>query len=143
MTATQDGTVLSHVFRGPIDATVFEGFIAQLLQHCEIWPEPKSVLVMNNISFHHSERLAQMCADAGLKLVYLPHCSPDINPIEEFFAKLKGSFGVTGVIMKIVSFRGLMSSWSGVSTWLVSKSAWGHFRHAGLKIEFCDTSNPF
>jgi transposase len=45
---------------------------------------------MDNASFHHSEPIAQMCADAGVKLVYLPPYSPGLNPIEEFFAELKG-----------------------------------------------------
>lgn len=45
---------------------------------------------MDNASFHHTERVAQMCADAGVKLVYLPPYSSDFNPIEEFFAELKG-----------------------------------------------------
>jgi hypothetical protein len=56
----QGGIVFSRVFRGSTDATVFD-FIAQLLQHCGRWPEPKSVLVMDNASFHHSERMTQMC----------------------------------------------------------------------------------
>lgn len=85
----QDGIVLSRVFRGSTDAAVFEDFIEQLLQHCGKWPEPKSVLVMDNASFHHSEQIEKMCSDAEVKLVYLPPYSPDLNPIEEFFAQLK------------------------------------------------------
>jgi len=81
----QDGISLSRVFRGSTDAAVFEDFIDQLLRYCGKWPEPKSVSVMDNASFHHSERVAQMYARAGVKLVYLPQCSPDFNPIEEFF----------------------------------------------------------
>jgi transposase len=53
------------------------------------WPEPKSVLIMDNTSFHHSERIVQMCLNAGVKLLYLPPYSRDLNPIEEFFAELK------------------------------------------------------
>ncbi len=53
------------------------------------WPEPKSVLVIDNTSIHHTERIEQMCRDASVKLVYLPPYSPDLNPIKEFFAKLK------------------------------------------------------
>jgi hypothetical protein len=68
----QDGILLTRVFRGSTDAAVFEDFIDELLHHCGRWPEPKSVLVMDNASFHHSERISQMCADAGVKLVYLP-----------------------------------------------------------------------
>jgi hypothetical protein len=41
---------------GSTNATVFEDFIGQLLRHRGRWPEPKSTLVMNNASFHHSER---------------------------------------------------------------------------------------
>jgi hypothetical protein len=50
--------VLSRVFRGSMDATMFEDFIAQLLQHCGKWPHPKSVVVMDNASFHLSEGVA-------------------------------------------------------------------------------------
>jgi hypothetical protein len=86
---TQDGVLLARVFQGSTDATVFEKFIEQLLPLCGKWPEPKSVLVMDNASFHHTERIEQMCYDAGVKLAYLPPYSPDFNPIEEFFAELK------------------------------------------------------
>ena len=68
---------------------MFEEFIEQLLPFCGRWLEPKSVLVMDNASFYHTERIEQMCHDAGVKLVYLPPYSPDLNPIEEFFAELK------------------------------------------------------
>lgn len=53
----QDGIVLSRVFRGSTDASVFEDFIEQLLQHCGRWPEPKTLLVMDNASFHHSDQI--------------------------------------------------------------------------------------
>ena len=69
---------------------VFEEFIEQLLPRCGKWPESKSVLVMDNASFHHIQRIEQMCSDAGVKLLYLPPYSTDLNPIEEFFAELKG-----------------------------------------------------
>ena len=77
------------VFQGTTNSAVFEDYIEQLLQHCGRWPEPNSVLVMDNASFHHTERIAQMCADAGVKLMYLPPYLPDLNLIKEFFAKLK------------------------------------------------------
>lgn len=84
-----DGVILSRVFRGSTDTAVFEDFIQQLLKHRGKWPEPKSVIVMDNASFHHSDRIKGMCADAGLKMLYLPPYSPDFNPIEEFFSELK------------------------------------------------------
>jgi hypothetical protein len=56
----QDGIVMSRIFIGSTDAAFFEDLIQQLLQHCGRWPEPKSVLVMDNASFHHSERVKQL-----------------------------------------------------------------------------------
>lgn len=44
---------------------------------------------MDNASFHHSNRIKEMCIEAGVKLVYLLPYSPDLNPIEEFFSELK------------------------------------------------------
>jgi hypothetical protein len=88
-TYSQDGILLARVFQGSTDSVVFEDFIKLLLHHCGRWPEPKSVLVMGNASFHYTERIEQMCADARVKLVYLLPYSPDLNPIEEFFAELK------------------------------------------------------
>jgi len=63
---------------------VFEDFIEQLLPLCGRWPERNSVLVMDNASIHHTKRIQQMCNNAGVKLVYLPPYSPNLNPIEEF-----------------------------------------------------------
>lgn len=47
------------VFQGSTDASVFEDFIEQILQHCVKWPEPKTLLVLDNASFHYSDRIEQ------------------------------------------------------------------------------------
>jgi hypothetical protein len=44
---------------------------------------------MDNASFHHSDRIEEMCTGAGVKLVHLTSYSPDFNPIEECFSGLK------------------------------------------------------
>lgn len=44
---------------------------------------------MDNTSFHHIERIEQMCYNAEVKQIYLPPYSPDLNPIEEFSAGLR------------------------------------------------------
>lgn len=49
---------------------------------------------MDNASFHHTERIEQMCYDAGVKLVNLPPYSPDLNLIEGFFAELKAELAI-------------------------------------------------
>lgn len=133
----QDGIILSRIFKGSTDASLFEDFMEQLLQHCQRYPAPKSVLVMDNASFHHTDRIRQLCSDAGVKLLYLPPYSPDFNPIEEFFAELKGyikkawaayeedpSQGFHAFLRKCVDDVGARQ-----------KSAEGHFRHAGITVE--------
>lgn len=136
----QDGLVLSRVFRGSTDAIVFEDFIDELLRHCGRWPEPKSVLVMDNASFHYSERISQMCADAGVKVVYLPPYSPDLNPIEEFFSELKGfikrnwSYFADDPDRDFSTFLERCINQVGAK----KDSARGHFRHAGLSVEDLD-----
>jgi transposase len=48
------------------------------------------VVVMDNLSAHKGERVRELIASRGCELLYLPPYSPDLNPIEEAFAKLKG-----------------------------------------------------
>lgn len=86
---SQDGILLSRIYQGSTDGPIFEDFIEQLLHHCGRYPEPKSVLVMDNVAFHYSDRLFQLCDEAGVKLVHLSPYSPDLNPIEMYFAVVK------------------------------------------------------
>ena len=134
---TQDGVILANVFRGSTDSAVFEDFIEQLLPYCGKWPEPKSVLVMDNASFHHTERIEQLCYEAGVKLMYLPPYSPDLNPIEEFFAELKAFIKRSWHNYEENPEQGF----DAFLEWCIDvvggreRSAKGHFRHAGLTIE--------
>jgi transposase len=133
----QDGIVLCRIFQGSTDAVVFEDFIEQLLHHCGRWPAPKSVLVMDNASFHHTERIKQMCSDAGVKLVYLPPYSPDLNPIEEFFSELKGFAKRSWQLYAGDPDRsfGEYLQWCVDVVGAREDSARGHFRHAGVTIQ--------
>ncbi|KAJ6160476.1 hypothetical protein N7470_003872 [Penicillium chermesinum] len=133
----QDGIILSRIFKGSTDTTFFESFIEQLLQHCGRWPEPKSVLVMDNASFHHSDRIKTLCADAEVKLLYLPPYSPDFNPIEEFFAELKASIKKAWSVYEENPGQGFHAFLRRCVYEVGAKqdSAEGHFRHAGIIIE--------
>jgi transposase len=132
----QDGILLSRVSQGSTDSAVFEDFLEQLLSHCGRWPEPKSVLIMDNASFHRSTRVEQMCTNAGVRLLYLPPYSPDLNPIEEFFAELK-----TFIKRHWHTYEAdPTKDFAGFLEWCIDvvggkqQSAKGHFRHAGLAI---------
>ncbi|KAF4262843.1 hypothetical protein CNMCM8812_004371 [Aspergillus fumigatus] len=133
----QDGVVLSRVFQGSTDASIFEDFIEELLHHCGRWPEPKSVLVMDNAAFHHSEKIEQMCSQAGVKLVYLPPYSPDLNPIEELFAELKAFIKRHRQAYADNPEQGFDTflEWCVDTVGRREQSAEGHFRNSGLTIE--------
>ena len=62
----QDGIILRPVYQGSTDSDLFEDFIAQLLHHCGRYPEPKSVIIIDNTSWHNSEKILQMYRDAGV-----------------------------------------------------------------------------
>lgn len=76
----------SMVVEGGTDGAVFEGYLRQMLV-----PALKEgdVVVMDNLSVHKSERVREMIEGAGAEVLYLPPYSPDFNPIEEAFSKIK------------------------------------------------------
>ena len=92
---------------------------------------------MDNASIHHSERVKQLCEEAGVKLIPLVPYSPDTNPIEELFAEVKDYVKNRwdkhiGLIRR--DFRAYVMVFVEV---VGSKqaSAEGHFRYVGLSIE--------
>jgi transposase len=136
---TQDGILLSRVFQGFTDSAVFEDFIEQLLHHCGRWPEPNSVLIVDNASFHHSDRVKELCDRAGVKLEFLPPYSPDLNPIEDFFGILKGFIKKNWHEYESNPEQGFAA----FLEWCISVAggrkdmAKAHFRHAGVTVEEC------
>ncbi len=80
------GIVAPFVLDGPINRDAFETYVARVLV-----PElrPGDIAVMDNLSSHKGPRVREMIEAAGASLRYLPPYSPDFNPIENAFAKLK------------------------------------------------------
>ena len=136
-TYAQDGIILSRIFQGSTDASVFEDFIEELLHHCGRYPAAKSILVMDNASFHRSQRVKEMCLQRGVQLIYLPPYSPDLNPIEEFFAELKAFIRQNWQSYEDHPNQGFDSflQWCVDIVGAKKQNAEGHFRNAGLRIE--------
>jgi transposase len=82
----QDGIVAPFVLDGPINRRAFETYVARVLV-----PElrPGDIVIMDNLSSHKGPRVRELIEAAGASLRYLPPYSPDFNPIENAFAKLK------------------------------------------------------
>lgn len=71
---------------GSTTREVFEAYLEHVLAPTL---RPGQVVVMDNLTAHKGERVRELIADKGCELLYLPPYSPDFNPIEEAFAKLK------------------------------------------------------
>ena len=80
------GVVAPWVLDGPINGDAFETYVCKVLV-----PELKrgDVVVMDNLSRHKRPEVRALIEAAGGRLLYLPPYSPDFNPIEKAFAKLK------------------------------------------------------
>lgn len=74
------------VFDGPVNGDVFRTYVEKVLIPTLV---PGDVVVMDNLGSHKGRAVRRAIRDAGAHLLFLPPYSPDLNPIEQAFAKLK------------------------------------------------------
>ena len=74
------------VFDGPINGESFRAYVEQCLLKAI---KPGDVVIMDNLGSHKGEAVRRIIRSAGARLFFLPPYSPDLNPIEQAFAKLK------------------------------------------------------
>lgn len=88
-----DGVVAPMVLAGPIDGDSFAGYVEQFLV-----PELTrgDIVVMDNLPSHKSQRVTDAIEGAGCTLAYLPPYSPDFNPIENMWSKVKACLRKAG-----------------------------------------------
>jgi len=74
------------VFNGPINGQSFRAYVEQQLVPVL---KPGDIVIMDNLGSHKAAAIRKMIQAAGARLWYLPPYSPDLNPIEQVFAKIK------------------------------------------------------
>jgi transposase len=74
------------VFDGPINGACFRAYVEQQLLPVL---KPGDIVILDNLGSHKSPTLRRMIKQVGARLWYLPPYSPDLNPIEQAFAKIK------------------------------------------------------
>ena len=82
-----DGLVAPMVLDGPMNAKAFHAYIEQVLAPTL---KPGDIVVMDNLPAHKTPAVRAAIRAAGAQPFFLPPYSPDLNPIEMVFAKLKG-----------------------------------------------------
>ena len=87
-----DGIVDCGLVTGGVNAHMFKEFVEEKLAS-KLQPfngtNPNSVIVMDNASIHHTTEIVEALEGLGLLIYFLPPYSPDLNPIEEAFSKVK------------------------------------------------------
>ncbi len=74
------------VLDGPINGDAFTIYVEQVLAPTLM---PGDIVVMDNLGSHKSDKVRQLIRKVGARLLFLPPYSPDLNPIEQVFSKLK------------------------------------------------------
>jgi transposase len=79
-------SVAPFVFNGNCNTALFENWVAEFLIK-EL--EYGQVVIMDNATFHKSQRTRDLIESVGCRIIFLPPYSPDLNPIETFWANMK------------------------------------------------------
>ena len=81
------------IFEGNVNGVRFEKFVRScllpVLQPFN-WVNKHSVVILDNASIHHVDQVVDLIENTGARLLFLPPYSPDLNPLEEVFSKVKG-----------------------------------------------------
>lgn len=81
-----DGTTECIVFDGAVDRAMFDEYIKEILAPAI---RPGDIVVLDNLSAHKSQKLHDIVAGRGAEVRFLPAYSPDLNPIEKMWSKVK------------------------------------------------------
>ena len=123
-----EGVRCSTLVDGAVNGDVFESFVQQVLV-----PElrPGDVVIMDNLSSHKRIRTRELIERAGARLVFLPPYSPDLNPIEMIFAKVKQ-------LLRSLACRTRDALWQAMQSVLdqvTSTDAVNCFQHCGYSLQ--------
>jgi transposase len=121
-----EGMGPSLAVEGASTALVFEAYMERVLAPTL---RKGQVVVLDNLSAHKGERVKQLIEGLGCELVYLPPYSPDYNPIEEAFGKMKDLIRKAEARTKEALLEAIGAAISALS----ARDARGYFEHCGYR----------
>jgi transposase len=113
---------------GSTNQEVFDAYVEHVLAPTL---EAGQLVIMDNLSGHKPARVRELIESKSCELIYLPAYSPDFNPIEEAFAKIKDMVRQAGARTKDALVDVLGEALSAVS----ARDAKGYFEHAGYRSQ--------
>jgi transposase len=111
---------------GATTARVFESYMEKVLAPSLL---PGQIVVMDNLGAHKPRRVRELIEERGCELLYLPPYSPDYNPIEEAFSKIKNLLRKAAARTREALVEAMGAALSAVSV----VEAQGFFKHAGYR----------
>ena len=111
---------------GPTTREVFETYLEKVLAPAL---REGQIVVMDNLSSHKGSRVRELIEECGCELLYLPPYSPDLNPIEEAFAKIKALLRKAGARTR----EALLEAMGGALDAVSASDARGFFEHRGYR----------
>lgn len=121
------GILCSTVADGAVNAETFEAFVEQVLVK-EL--KPGDLVVLDNLSSHKRSRTQNLIQAVGAAVLFLPAYSPDLNPIEMIFAKVKQ-------LLRSLACRTRQALWEAMQSVLdqvTPRDAANCFRHCGYTL---------
>jgi len=111
---------------GSTNKAVFEAYVERILAPSL---RPGQVVVMDNLSAHKGEEVGEIIEGRGCEVLFLPAYSPDLNPIEEAFSKIKGLLRRAQARTKEALIEAMGVAISAVT----GEDARGFFEHCGYR----------
>lgn len=125
---TLTGLTAMMTFPDAVDGKAFLAFVRQVLVPTL---RPGQTVVMDNVGVHKVDGVEKAIVDAGCEVLYLPAYSPEFNPIEECWSKLKHLLRKA----RPKNFDDINAALSNLLDEIRPSDARGWFKHAGYKVE--------
>ena len=121
------GMVAAMAVEAATDGAVFRAWLDRVLLPALRRTEPDAVLVLDNLGAHETPAVRDLLDRSGFAHRYLPSCSPDMNPIEPAWAKVKAALRRVGARTAEALHRALGPALDAIT----ARDAPGFFSHAG------------
>jgi transposase len=119
-----EGMGAAMAVEGSTTAKVFEAYVERFLAPTL---KPGQVVILDNLGAHKSEKVKQLIESRAASVIFLPAYSPDFNPIEEAFSKIKAILKKTAARTREALIEAIGRALGAVAR----QDAWGWFAHCG------------
>jgi len=119
-----DALIAPWVIKGAMDGEAFKAYVEQVLIP-EL--EPGTVVILDNLATHKNAAAAKAMREAGCWFLFLPPYSPDLNPIEMAFSKLKAHLRRIGAR----TFNDMFQALTEICDLFSPEECWNYFKAVG------------